>query len=282
MPAKKPTVATRKKAPKASAKPAAPAKKRATKKAASLPPSAKVRKAPAKGKAAEGAEHDVADVLAQLRRLATKENRDGLVRFGIVADTALGVSMGKIHGLAKRLGKSQALATELWATNVYEARLLTAFVADPALVTAAQMDQWCKDFDNWAVCDTLCFHLFDRTPHALSKIKQWSKRSAEFEKRAAFALLATVALHDKKADSSVFRECLPLIERAANDERNFVKKSVLWALRGIGGRRDPSLQAEALAMAERLAGSKEPAARWVGKSALRELTKAKAKRRTSS
>ncbi len=280
MPAKKQTVATKKKAPKASAKRAAPAEKRATQK--SITPNAKVRKAPAKRAATGATEHDVDEVLAQLRRLATKENRDGLSRFGIVTDTALGVSMGKIHGLAKRLGKSQTLATQLWATNVYEARLLTAFVADPALVTPALMDQWCKDFDNWAVCDTLCFHLFDRTPHAFSKIKQWSKRSAEFEKRAAFALLATVALHDKKADSSVFRECLPLIERGASDERNFVKKGVLWALRGVGGRRDPSLRAEALAMAERLAASKEAAPRWVGKSALRELTKAKAKRRVSS
>src|SRR6188768_1470784 len=149
--------------------------------------------------------------------------------------------------------------------------MLTSFVDEPARVTPAQMDRWCRDFDNWAICDHLCFHLFDRTPHAWTKIEQWSDASAEFTKRAAFALLASVALHDKACADKPFLDSLPLIERAATDERNFVKKGVNWALRGVG-RRNARLHLAAVAVARRLASSTDAAARWVGKDALRELT----------
>jgi 3-methyladenine DNA glycosylase AlkD len=217
-------------------------------------------------------------LLKSLERLGTKSYKDGLTRYGIVAPKAFGVPMGAIHTLAKQTGKSHALAAALWKTGWYEARLLAAFVAEPERVTPAEMDRWATDFDNWAVCDTACFHLFDRTPHAFKKITAWSKHRDEFVKRAAFALLASVALHDKTAPDAEFLRCMPLIERAASDERNFVKKAVLWALRGVGGR-SPELNERALELAQRLAASDEPAARFIGKGALRELSSATAKRR---
>src|SRR5262249_60696500 len=136
----------------------------------------------------------------------------------------------------------------------YEARMLATFVDEPELVTPAQMDRWCRDFDSWAICDTACFHLFDRTPHAWRKVAQWSRRRDEFAKRAAFALLACLALHDKNAGDEPFLKCLPLVESAAEDERNFVKKGVSWALRLIG-RRNLKLNAAAVAIAKRLATS---------------------------
>ena len=159
--------------------------------------------------------------------------------------------------------------------------MLTAFVAEPARVTPAQMDRWCRDFDNWAICDTLCFHLFDRTPHAWAKVAQWSDKREEFVKRAAFALLASLAGHDKHSGDEAFAQCLPLVERAATDERNFVKKGVSWALRGVG-RRSPPLHAAAVAVARRLADSPEAAARWVGKDALRDLTSPAVTRRLAA
>ena len=165
-----------------------------------------------------------------------------------------------------------ALAAALWETGWYEARLLTSFVDEPARVTPEQMDRWCRDFDNWGICDTLCFHLFDRTPHAWPKVAQWSGASEEFVKRAAFALLASLAGHDKKAADEQFLETLPWIERAATDERNFVKKGVSWALR-MTGRRNPSLNAAAVEVAQRLAASPEPAARWIGKDALKDFAR---------
>ena len=124
------------------------------------------------------------------------------------------------------------------------------FVDEPEKVTPAQMDRWCRDFDNWAICDTVCFHLFDRMPHAFRKIARWSKSPEEFVKRAAFALLASVALHDKKSGDEPFAKCLPLVGRASSDGRNFVKKGVSWGLRGVG-RRSPGLHAKAVALARR-------------------------------
>jgi 3-methyladenine DNA glycosylase AlkD len=181
------------------------------------------------------------------------------------------VPVGAIQKLGKRLGRNHDLAEALWQAGWYEARMLATFIDEPAHVTPAQMDRWCRDFDSWAICDTACFHLFDRTPHAFRKITQWAKRREEFVKRAAFALLASLALHDKKTADEPFAKSLPLIERAATDERNFVKKGVSWALRGIG-RRSLALNEAAVTLAKRLTAADNAAARWIGKDALRELT----------
>ena len=213
----------------------------------------------------------VAEALAWLKRRGTKKNRDGMARYAIVAPKVFGVSVSMIQQLGKRLGRDHALAAALWETGWYEARMLAAFVDEPDQVTAAQMDRWARDFDNWAVCDHQCFHLFDRTPHAWRKIEQWSRRREEFVKRAAFALLASVALHDKVTGDAPFMRSLVLIEAAASDDRNFVKKGVSWALRSVG-RRSRALNTASVAAATRLVQSHDAAARWTGRDALRELT----------
>lgn len=215
--------------------------------------------------------------LATLESLGAKRDLENLARFGITAKHALGVSMAKIQKLAKTLGRNHELADALWDTGCYEARLLTAYVAEPARVTPAQMDRWCKDFDNWAVCDTLCFHLFDRVPHAWDKIRKWSSQRPEFVKRTAFALMASIAGHDKLAGDEVFLEGLTLIERAASDERNFVKKAVSWALRRIG-RRNQTLHRACVELSARLAASADTTERWVGRDAHKELTSAAVER----
>ena len=209
--------------------------------------------------------------LAWLERRGTKRVRDGMARYAIPSDTAYGVSMTGIQTLAKLLGKNHELAAALWTTGRYEARLLTAYVDDPARVTPGQMDRWARGFDNWAVCDTLCFALFDRTPHAWAKVTQWSAKRGEFVKRAAFAMLWSLAVHDKQAGNKPFIEGLALIERAATDDRNFVKKAVNMALRAVG-KRNAALNQAAIKVARRLAESPDATPRWIGKDALRELT----------
>ena len=213
-----------------------------------------------------------ADAIAALERHAQPGGIEGMARFGIVSrQRVLGVSVGDARTVAKAIGRDHALALKLWDAGIYEARILACFVADSKQVTPDLMDSWAADFDNWAVCDTACFHLFDKTPHALAKVRAWAPREEEFVRRAAFALLASVAGHDKKLPDQALLDLLPLIE-AANDPRNFVKKGVSWALRGIGGRR-ASLHAPCIALAERLAASPDPAKRWVGKDALRDLNR---------
>lgn len=219
----------------------------------------------------------VREVLTWLERRGTKRNREGMARYGIRSPRIFGVSMAAMQPLAKRLGNDHDLALALWDTGWYEARILTAFVGDPARVTATQMDRWVRDFDNWGVCDTLCFKLFDRTAHAWRKVDQWSGRREEFVKRAGFALLASLALHDKAAADDKFLRTLPLIEAAAMDERNFVKKGVSWALRSIG-HRNKALHDAALQAAERLSQSPVASARWVGRDTLRDLTRASVQR----
>jgi len=213
---------------------------------------------------------EVRSVLAWLERRGTRRNREGMARYGITAAKVFGVSMSTMRPLATRLGRRHALARALWRTGWYEARILAAFVGEPERLTAAEMDAWCRDFDNWAICDTICMHLFDRSPLAWRKVGTWARRRAEFERRAAFALLASLALHDREAPEARFRAVFPLIAQAATDERNFVRKGVSWALRAIG-HRSLALHAAAVDLAGRLAGSHDPTARWVGKDTLRDL-----------
>ena len=212
------------------------------------------------------------EIVALLERKGTRRYREGLARYGIFTDRAFGVSVAEIKKLAKQVGRDHELALSLWETGWYEARMLAAFVDEPERVTAAQMDRWTRDFDNWGICDTLCFHLFDRTPHAWRKIAQWSRRREEFVKRAAFALLAGVALHDRKAPDKPFLDSLALIERNAGDGRNFVRKGVSWALRTIGHRNE-SLHRAAIKTATKLAGSTDRTERWVGKDAMKDLSR---------
>ena len=221
----------------------------------------------------------VRDALRWLERRGSKRIRDELEpRYGIRVTKAFGVPVGRIRQLGKQLGQDHALAQALWETGWYEARLLAAFVAEPARVTPAQMDRWARGFDNWGVVDTVCFHLLDRSPHAWRKVEQWTAREDEFIRRAGFVLLACLALHDADAPDERFQRGLALIERGAGDPRNFVKKGVLWGLRGIGDR-NPALNAAAKETALRLSQSDHPSGRWIGKTALRELNSAATRRR---
>ncbi len=220
----------------------------------------------------------VAQALEWLGRHSSKAVRDGMTRYAIPNEDALGVRMGDIQKLARKLGRDHDLALALWKTGVYEARLLCAYVDEPARVTPAQMNAQARDFDNWAVCDTLCFALWVRSPHALAQIRKWATSREEFVKRAAFALLASVALKDRAAPDAAFTRALKLVEKAAADERNFVKKGVNWALRGIGGR-NAALNRAAVAVAKKLAAAKQPAPRWIGKDALRQLASAPVRKR---
>lgn len=212
----------------------------------------------------------VADALRALERAGTQRNREGMARYGIVAKRAYGVSVAGIQRLAKRYGRDHEFALALWETGWYEARLLAAFVDEPARVTSGQMDKWAREFENWGDCDTVVMHLFDRTPHAWKKVSLWTTRKGEFAKRAGFAMIASLALHDKTAPDAPFIKALALVAREAHDERNFVKKAVNWALRAVGSR-NLALHTRAVALATRLAAAEDPTPRWIGKDALRQL-----------
>ena len=228
-----------------------------------------MKKGPIK-KPALSLEAQVREVVTTLKRMGNQSVRDGMVRYGLPSDNAFGIPVGKMQQLAKQIGRDHEIALALWDTGYYEARMVSIFIDEPALVTADQMDRWCKDFDNWGIVDTACFKLFDQTPHAWKKVQQWGNKRGEFQRRASFALLASLAGHDKSASNDKFLSCLPLIESAATDERNFVKKGVSWALRSVG-RRNLELQEACSTLAHKLSESTDSTARWLGREALREF-----------
>jgi 3-methyladenine DNA glycosylase AlkD len=221
---------------------------------------------------------DTKEVLAGLKQQGTRRTVEGMARYGIEAEHAFGVPMGTLLSLSKRLGKDHDLAIELWESGWYEARLLAALVGEPERVTRRQMNAWAASFENWADCDTVCFKLWDRTPFAWEKARQWSGSPRELVKRAGLVLMACLALHEKAASDTRFLAFLPLIEKGARDERNLVQKGASWALRSIG-RRSQALNTAALSLARRLAQSEEAASRWVGKDTLRELASPKVRAR---
>jgi 3-methyladenine DNA glycosylase AlkD len=205
------------------------------------------------------------ETLREMRRVAETESAPGL-------------NTPQLRTIARATGRNQALAEALWETGVHDARILAALVGEPGTITRTTMDKWACDFASWDVCDACCCNLFDRSPHVWSQIRKWAAKRDEFVRRAAFATIAALAVHDKAADDQVFIDALPLIEKYAFDDRNFVKKAVNWALRNIG-KRNGTLRPQAIACAERIGVQGTPSARWIAADTLRELNRAKPKTR---
>jgi len=195
----------------------------------------------------------------------------GMSRFGINPEGRLGLSMPAMRCIAKTLGRDHELALQLWDTGIPEARIVAGMLAEPAQLTSNQMDEWAKGFASWDVCDQVCGSAFLASPLAWRKVSEWTEGGEEFVRRAAFALLATLAVHDKKASDARFIAMLPLIEVSAGDERNFVKKAVNWALRNIG-KRNLALNSAAIEAARRIQQQGTMSARWIAADALRELS----------
>jgi 3-methyladenine DNA glycosylase AlkD len=210
------------------------------------------------------------EILAALRAQANPKNVAGMARYGISTAGTLGVPMPVLRRLAKDVGRSHSLAAELWASGIHEARILATLVEEPTRVTRRQMNQWARDFDSWDVCDQACQNLFRYTPIAWAMAEEWAGARREFVRRAAFALMAGLAVKAKHAPDAAFEALLPLISGAATDPRNLVKKAVNWALRAIG-KRNPHLRRAAIAAAENIRAIDSPTARWIASDALREL-----------
>jgi len=213
-----------------------------------------------------------------LRRMGDPANLEGMARFGINTERALGISVTELRAYARTLGRDHDLAAGLWSSGVHEARILASIVDDPALVTRAQMERWVRDLDSWDLCDQTCGNLFDRTPFAFAKALEWSGREEEFNKRAGFALMAYTAVHRRDVPDQEFEAFLAPIRAHATDDRTYVKKAVNWALRQIG-KRSPRLHRKAIATARAIQRIDAPSARWIARDALRELESAAVRER---
>ncbi|WP_065373504.1 DNA alkylation repair protein [Ensifer adhaerens] len=210
------------------------------------------------------------EIIAHLRSLRSEDNLAGMARFGIVTEAALGLSNVELHRVARLAKVDHRRALELWQSGIREARILAAFTADPKVLTLEEARRWAEDCNSWEVVDTVA-DLFIAARFERELIPEFAADEREFVRRIAFAMIATAAVHLKKEPDATLLTWLPLIEKHATDERNFVKKAVNWALRQIG-KRDAACHGPALALAEHLAASTNRAARWTGKDAVRELS----------
>lgn len=210
------------------------------------------------------------EVLRILRKNSNPNDRAGMARFGINPKFALGVRVPVLRTLARKLGKNHTLAQQLWQTKIHEARILASMVDEPKLVPRSQVEAWVKEFNSWDLCDQCCMNLFDKLSYAWTLPRVWMQKEPEYVRRAGFALIACLAWHDKKTSDHKFFQFFPLIKKYATDKRNFVKKSVNWALRQIG-KRSPRLRRGALIWAKKIQKLNSRVARWIAADAIREL-----------
>lgn len=212
----------------------------------------------------------MADIVHILKQMRSEPNRLGMSRFGINVKHALGIKVTDLRKLARRVEKSHDLALQLWQTGIHEARLLATLIDPPSEVTEDQMENWAADFDSWDIVDQACNNLFRKTPSAHLMAVRWADRDEEYVKRAGFALMAVLAVHDRSSVDTVFRDYLDLIRKESEDERNFVKKAVNWALRQIG-KRNSELWKAAVATCDDVRQLDSKSARWIASDARREL-----------
>jgi 3-methyladenine DNA glycosylase AlkD len=220
------------------------------------------------------------NLIARLKALANPVNAAGMARFGINPEMTLGVPMPVIRALAKETGKDHGLALVLWACELHEARILASLVDNCREVTSEQMERWVLDFNSWDVCDQVCSNLFQKTPFAVQKAVDWSKREEAFVKRAGFVLMARIAVADKKAPDELFERFYPLIISESCDDRPMVKKAVNWAIRQIG-KRSLDLNKRAIEVSQKIRSTGTRSGRWIAADALRELTSASVQDRLS-
>lgn len=224
---------------------------------------------------------ELQEIIVELESLSNSENVEGMARFGINPEKAYGVRIPELRRIAKKAGKDHHLAEELWNYGYHEARILATMVDNPSEVTEEQMELWVLDFNTWDICDQCCMNLFDKTPFAYKKVFEWSKREEEFVKRAAFTMMAVLAVHDKKSPDEKFAEFFPIIIRESHDDRNFVKKAVNWALRGIG-KRNKNLNRMAIEKAIEIKNLDFKSAKWIASNALSELESEKVQKRLNN
>ena len=215
------------------------------------------------------------EVISELQQLANPDKvAFKKAKFGVVADNSLGIYQKDLKELAKKIGTDSTLAVQLFDSGIYEARILCSKIFDPKELTNDLLERWVVTFENWEICDSFCMGLFAKSKFAVPKILEWSERETEFEKRAAFAILAAYCMADKKADNSVFIDFIPVIIRASNDDRLYVRKAVNWALRNIG-KRNIDLHKEVLVTAKKIINLNTKSAKWIGSDAISQLTRAK-------
>lgn len=213
---------------------------------------------------------DFDQIIKKLHSMENPEAVKGMSRFGINLANNLGISVYLLRKLGKQIGVNHELSLQLWDSGIHDARLLACFIGDSLQMSGQQMDAWAYDFDSWDICDQVCTSLFDKSPLAWNKVFEWSQSDQEFVKRGAFSLLAGLAVHDHISGNNRFLDCAAIIKINVDDDRNYVKKAVSWALRNIG-KRNLFLNKQMVKLSQEILKKDSVSARWIARDALQEL-----------
>jgi 3-methyladenine DNA glycosylase AlkD len=189
------------------------------------------------------------EALQALQTAGTEQNRKIYRRHG-VGDNLFGVSYADLGKLRKRIKTDHALARDLWASGVHDARILATMIADAAQLTADLLDAWVKDLDNAVLADALA-GLAAQSPSARARHDQWVKAKSEWVARAGWTVLAHLVRNDPQLDDAFFLARLERIERDIHRSKNRVRDAMNMALIAVGLRND-ALKAKALAAAGRI------------------------------
>ena len=206
-------------------------------------------------------------IIQEFEELSDVNFAQNMQKFGITYVKSYGLRLPQIRAIAKQCGKNHELALKLWAHGYHETYLLATLVEEPEKVDSTQLNVWVNAFYSWDLVDQACINLLRFIPQAIDDIFIWCKSDDEFVKRTAFSLIAVLAVHEKDSD---FDKYFDIIKEGSKDNRNFVKKSVNWALRQIG-KSNIENNRKALGLAYEILEIDNKASKWVSRGAIREL-----------
>ena len=206
-------------------------------------------------------------IIREFERLSDVDFAENMKKFGIWYVKSYGLRLPQIRKVAKQCGKNHDLALKLWDHGYHETYLMATLVEESEKVSSKQLNDWVNMFYSWDLVDQACINLLRFIPEARENIFIWCDSDEEFVKRTAFSLIAVLAVHEKESDFEIYFD---IIEEASKDNRNFVKKSVNWAIRQIG-KIDLENNRKALDLAYEILEIDNKASKWVARGAIREL-----------
>lgn len=206
-------------------------------------------------------------IIKEFERLSDVDFAENMKKFGIRYVKSYGLRLPQIRKVAKQCGKNHDLALKLWNHGYHETYLMATLVEESEKVSSKQLNDWVNMFYSWDLVDQACINLLRFIPEARENIFIWCDSDEEFVKRTAFSLIAVLAVHEKESDFEIYFD---VIKEASKDNRNFVKKSVNWAIRQIG-KIDLENNRKALNLAYEILEIDNKASKWVARGAIREL-----------
>ena len=198
---------------------------------------------------------DVQAALKVLEANGSEQTRKTYGRHG-VRGAMFGVGQDVLLELADKLGRNHDVAVALWNSGIHEARLLATMIADPALLTPRDLENWARTLDNYVVSEALA-RLTAQVPHSRETIDRWINSQEEWVSTAGWTAMYMQVVGDGGVSAEQTRPVADLpklllrIEREIHTAANRTRYAMNSALIGIGMRND-ALERQAISAARRI------------------------------